>query len=85
MLLKRNVANNTGLMNMSAIVPLGIYTYGYCSSYSQYVKNYGTATGTLGDSLNYCVIDGGTVNWNGTGTNALVEGETYTWQAVGYE
>lgn len=84
-LLKRNTTTSTGLMNVSAIVPLGIYTYGYCSSYSQYLKNYGTATGTLGDTLNYCVIDGGTVSWASTGTSALVEGETYTWQAVGYE
>lgn len=83
-LLKRNTTTSTGLMNVSAIVPLGIYTYGYCSSYSDYFKNYGTATGTLGDTLNYCVIDGGTVSWTSTGTSAFVEGGTYTWQAVGY-
>lgn len=78
-----------GLEHMTAIVPLNIYTYSACSSYNtQYgIKYYSAGTGNIGDTLNYCVLNGGEVTWNTTSsvTPAFIEGKTYSWSAVGYE
>lgn len=78
-----------GLENMTAIVPLSSYTYAACSSYNTdyNIEYYSAGTGVFGDTLNYCVIDGGTVSWNtsDTATPKFIEGQTYNWSAVGYE
>lgn len=83
-MLYRSGVTSTGLIHATAIPSMGYIQYAGCSSYSQYVKSYTTATSPAIGS--YCTIEGGTVSWIDTTTaNAFQEGVLYTWRAMGYE
>lgn len=76
--------SRAGLMQLLYRKPNNAISYILCTSYSYSTMKTELNHASMASSTLF-TIDGGTVTWNGTGTSAVMSGESYMWLAFGTE